>query len=254
MRKLVVVAVTFVLLALPPAVSATHTANCNSGSFPAKSGHLVNFFGVDGVRAALGTQSLDPCIGYTSDSDAVSFVWIGVQDRDGATDDEIVQLGVGRCHKNSGDCALAGAQTMGYWWAWGREPDDPACVALIPRMPNAVRLGNMGASANFIGQRSGGFWRGYIAGSQRASVDQDEICWTPDQAVWFAEGHDAGDAVGGSNTTRFALSGARYQKDVGGSLFLPGWTAGNCPGSAAPYFCTVPNTVNDDGLSLWTNR
>lgn len=117
-----------------------------------------------------------------------------------------------------------------FYYAWGRDPSAPGCLGMQARLPVAHSLGtfdNLPHTYKIVyDPSSGGFWDFDIDGVQQTTFDAPLMCWDVHDAYWFAEAHENGSPLGGSQTSPQTISVARWQTSGSTTWHAPSWAVG----------------------------
>lgn len=247
MRRSIGLSMSFVVMLtmlMTTPVAANHQASCSDLYTNRWSG-----IGISGQKhgavATLEGQTLDQCLNPGFIEVSGSWAWVNVV---GPADYDIVQIGVGKCREPGlNDCD----STMRVYWAYGRRKSSPGCSAYSDRGPTPTKIQQSdGLSHSYKVWHATNYWRVYLAGVQKASVAEAEICWTPSGAQWFGESWDAGDAIGGTSANKFRFSSAQYANSEGGAFTNTSFSSCNI-NSGSIYKCSV---VSGTSFDIWTSR
>jgi hypothetical protein len=93
----------------------------------------------------------------------------------------------------------------------------------------------------------------FVDQSEKLAVHEDEICWNPNQSVWFGESLDVGDQIGGTVGSKLRIGSMNYANAENGGFTWTNFDASNpCNyGNGAPYFCDITGTRT---IYVWTDR
>jgi hypothetical protein len=219
-RRLVGLAATLaILLSLssPVPTLAADNANCNSGTQYFFSGMWVTGQ-KHGSSGTIDGQDLHMCTSPGAFEESGTFAWSAVGNWNYS--ETIVQIGIGKCRD---EFNFGCGESMRYLWAWGRNPSAPGCSGKSLRLPVPSSLsGYDGVAHDYKVYHKNNAWRVYVGVTEKTSVSESEICWTPNVAEWFSETWDAGDALGGSVGNKLVTNSTNYANAENGGFF---WTS-----------------------------
>jgi hypothetical protein len=145
-------------------------------------------------------------------------------------------------------------------YAWGRDPNTQGCAGYSTIYPTASAYGTWDGAVHLFSVYQGsstGPWVGTIDSTTVLSVPASAICWTPQEASWFAESWDLGDSLGGSSSVKLHFFNMGYKDSAGVS-----WLSTNSNSSFAcnnmiggvttpPFYCDITGATTVD---VWSNR
>jgi hypothetical protein len=140
---------------------------------------------------------------------------------------------------------------------WGRENADPGCNGVDDVWPVAFFAAEHdGATHNYkVVHENNQFLM--LMGSQvlRSPIPESYICWTTQEATWFFESHDFGDAIGGTPNLHSFIRDANYSNAENGGFFLTSWNPANAcnigPPGGGIFFCDIVSSIK---ITAWTQR
>lgn len=141
---------------------------------------------------------------------------------------------------------------MRYLYAWGRHTSALGCAGFMNRRATPFFLsGYDGAAHDYKIYHQNNRWRFLIGVTERTSIAESELCWTPTVAWWFSETWDSGDALGGSLGDKLRTQLTNYATaETGGFTFTA--FSGACTFNwSAPYHCS---RINGTTFDVWTDR
>jgi hypothetical protein len=252
------VAIAIVTLLVPQTATtafANHQANCSEGGEINRwSGHRKAGY-LHGASARLDGQSLDMCLNPTPVIEiSASFAFSNIE---GPGFNDIVQIGLGRCRfPMLADCTWS----MEVYTGWGRTSSSPGCSGMSDVLPIATRVADHDFSTHtYKIQHASNQWHFYRETTQYLAIPESAICWSQDEATWFNESFDLGDALGGVSAEKYRISSTKYAVSEGGTFQATNFNANNScaigPGwpdvNGPPFFCDLTGTDNFD---VWTAR
>lgn len=251
-RPLVLAAAASLLLSasLSTPTFAADNAHCNPDGLW-QAGMIVNGQ-KHGASGTIDGQDLNQCTSPDLFETSGTFAWSAVQN--GGWPETIVQIGIGKC-RDPGNFGCG--SDMRYLWAYGRNPNAPGCSGKSLRIPAPSSLsGYDGAAHDYKVYHKNNAWRVYVGNTEKTSVSESEVCWTPAEAVWFSETWDTGDALGGSVGNKLVTNSTNYANAENGGFF---WT--NFPGpfpneacSAEPGGVRKCQITGAQKFQTWTDR
>jgi hypothetical protein len=240
-----------VWLALAPTVWAAETANCSElGATNRWQGHQASTTTGQrhGAQAIFEDWSLVQCTNPGLVEASGSFVFANVVPTDGTSLD-IIQIGAGNCR--APNCPGG----MQYYAANGLSHHTPGCSTFQDTAP-ILRGWGAWSPGNHIYrvEHSTNFWRVFVDQTQKASLAEGSLCWTPRSSVWFGESWDYGDQIGGTPTDRLSITQASYMTSEGSAWVATSFNASagcSYAGSSGIFNCDVTGTRS---LDIWTDR
>lgn len=166
-------------------------------------------YDVLGAQAAIDPSTeMKPCIDSTgTDGAAASSAWVAVQQATiFSSGNRIVQIGVINCEDatapTDSPCRSATADTLRYFYAWGRDSGDCGYGSHAPR-PIDLGAATLGVSHSFRVRELSGQIKFYIDGVNVKSIT-DTLCWVTDstdnQVSFAGERWDGADSLGTAST------------------------------------------------------
>lgn len=143
---------------------------------------------------------------------------------------------------------------MRYYSGWGRSTSTAGCSGYSNRDPFATDEGAyVKASHDYKVYHQTSNWRLFVDSSEKLTVAEDSICWSPGRATWFAETWDSGDRIGGTEADHVSVTSMNYATAAGGGFFYTNFNASDpCNYSVDPptaYKCDITSAKSID---LWT--
>lgn len=246
-------AILAVPLAQPVAAAYPVNADCNYLSIVHQFGGVERGnFHVTSVNANLYGDSnrFQPCSNpLLNDASGVS-QWVAFESTSGSKR-EIVQIGMIKCNTSNAQSCNGNVNTLGYFWAWGREDTcggfgyhgsvDPLgqWLGAVPLVGVPPQPGYHRFQITYSAVQEAIYL--YIDGTRRASLSPDQVCWThgsTNRAGWAVERWDPNDGFGGPGPAWF--DDMKYARDYGTLGASPvNFTTGSCS-LDAEFYCQVP--------------
>ena len=204
-----------------------------------------------GASGTIDGQDLHQCTNPDGVEVSASFAWSALGDGGSGMGggSVIMQIGIGKCRAPG---FFGCGSDMRYLWAWGRDPSAPGCSGWshIDATPNSLS-GYDGAAHDYKVYHKDDRYRFYVGTTEKTSIPESWICWTPTRAWWFSETWDGGDALGGSLSNHLRTISTNYANAEDGGFFWTGLAAPcKWPGGGI-YHCTVVSATQVD---TWTDR
>lgn len=206
---------------------------------------------IAGISAEFQGQSIDLCTGSTNAA-RNSYMWVAIEGSCGGSGNCIMQVGMGRAEP---------AQTMGWWYAWGRSPLAPGCEGYSDKSPGIQRLRDWNGAQvtyqiTFVPPAAGGIgkWSFRVDGTERFGLAYGQICWRHSWADWFGEAMNRGSAIGGWPNDHLRAYANRYRVMGEDTWYGPFWSQGlDCriQNPKPPYHCRQSTS---DQLEYWTDH
>ena len=248
----IVASVFTVRLALPGGVLAATTTNCSDGP------GAVNYWRGEALTAGQkhGTSGTVPAytmVLCTSPNPILeidgSFYFSNVEPASGTFRD-IIQIGFGQGRSPT---LYDG---MRFEVGYGRSTSTYGCAGYSNRDPMILNLQAYdNAQHDYKVYHQTNYWRLFVDSTQKYSVAESEICWTPGKSEWFGETWDKGDQMGGTSSNHLKIESMNYANAENGGFY---WTSFNpsqaCNSSASgpsAYQCDIVSATRVD---VWTNN
>lgn len=238
-------------LSLPPRLLAAEAIACqeDSGVNRWQGQHFIDANQKHGVSAVFEAQVLLQCTQPDLFETSGSFVFSNITPTNGGFYD-ILQMGFGVCRDWGAECH---SSEMHYYIGYGRTTSTPGCAGYSSRAPLPTEVGIWSSAAHTLKVvHTANYWWFYDDSTLETSLSESWVCWTPKQAVWFAETFDLGDKMGGSVGNPFTISSMKYSNVEGGAFFsTPFAVSSTCNDHDGPnpFDCSVTSATS---INIWT--
>lgn len=235
-----------------PSVSLAASGNApcrDAATFGSHQFGIKTANGIAGAKAAIEYVNPLLCTNVGGDNDLIkgSFAWVGVEVA--GTLRSIVQVGLGKCTYSA---YLACDGTLIWWYAWGRDANQPGCGGFLNVDPKPLRISAAATGTHtFEVVRTGTVIQFKVDGVVKEDVPSSAICWTGHDAAYSGETWDRGDQTGDNFPSAQLYSSALYEPGVGQPWTSPAFTTCYRDGYTAEYFCNRPS---GQSINVWTDR
>lgn len=233
----------------PSATLAAATADCSEGPLAVNHwrGQAVGGGAKHGTSGTVPGRTLKMCTNPGAVEIDGSWYFSNVEPASGSFRD-IVQIGFGQGRSPT----LSGG--MHFVSGWGRSTSTAGCSGLSNVDPLTKQRGSYdSAQHDYKVYHQNNVWKLLVDSTQKASVGEDSICWSPARSTWFGETWDKGDRIGGTAANPLPVTLMNYATSENGGFFWTSLTAGQvCNISNDPPAAYQCETVSSKSIEIWT--